>query len=131
MLEIDERDLYQLLITEFRYAVKRDNHLAPSTCVQHVIDYLPKMSKQWRVHTAEQLTSEITQEMCIGSKKGSLEQEAEWDKLLMFLTDYIERLPSGVDRYWQCLFRKPLHEANIDYYSTEMAEKLANNRLKD
>ena len=57
MVEIDEKDLYQLLIAEFRYSVKRDNHLAPSGCVWHVQDCLPRMPKQWRVHTAEQLTA--------------------------------------------------------------------------
>ena len=130
MVKLDDRDLYQLLIAEFRYAVKRDNHLAPSTCLQHVKDYLPDMSKQWRAHTAEQLTSEITQEMVCGGNKGPLAQEVEWEKLLVFLTDYIEKLPFGVDRYMAVLFRKPLHVADIDYYSAEMHNKLIENRNK-
>ena len=131
MVKLDEKDLYQLLIAEFRYAVKRDNYLAPSACLQHVKDYLPEMSKQWRAHTAEQLTSEIVQEMIIGGPNGPLEQEAEWEKLLVFLTNYIERIPFGVDRYMDVLFRKPLHVADIDYYSEEMQQKLMENRLKD
>ena len=130
MVKLDEKDLYQILIAEFRYAVKRDNHLAPDTCVQHIKDYLPEMSKQWRAHTAEQLTSEITQEMIFGGAKGPLEQEAEWEKLLVFLTDYIEKIPFGVDRYMDVLFRKPLHVADIDYYSEEMHNKLIENRNK-
>ena len=116
MVKLDDKDLYQLLIAEFRYAVKRDNHLAPSDCVQRVMKYLPEMSKQWRVHTAEQLTSEITQEMALGGPKGPLEQEADWEKLLVFLTNYIEKLPFGVDRYMDVLFRNPLHVAAIDYH---------------
>lgn len=127
MVKLDDKDLYQLLIAEFRYSVKRDNHLAPSGCVQHVMDYLPEMRKDWRTHTAEQLTSEIIQEMIFGGSKGPLEQEAEWEKLLVFLTNYIEKIPFGVDRYMEVLFRKPLHVADIDYYSVEMQNKLIEN----
>ena len=127
MVKLDDKDLYQLLIAEFRYSVKRDNHLAPGSCAQHIKEYLPDMSKQWRAHTAEQLTSEIVQEMIIGGSNGPLEQEAEWEKLLIFLTNYIERLPFGIDRYMDVLFRKPLHVAAIDYYSTEMHNKLIEN----
>lgn len=130
MAQIEDRDLYQLLIAEFRYAVKRDNHLAPSGCAQHVMDYLPEMSKTWRAHTAEQLTSEIAQEMVFGGPKGPLEQEAEWEKLLAFLTNYIEKIPFGVDRYMDILFRKPMHVAAIDYYSEEMQQKLMENRVR-
>ena len=130
MIKLDEKDLYQLLIAEMRYAIKRDNHLAPSGCVQHIMDYLPEMSKSWRSHTAEQLTSEIVQEMVLGGNKGPLEQEAEWEKLLVFLTNYIEKIPFGVDRYMDMLFRKPMHVANIDYYAPEMYDKLMENRAK-
>ena len=50
MVKLDEKDLYQLLIAEMRYAIKRDNHLAPSSSIQHIKEYLPEMSKQWRRH---------------------------------------------------------------------------------
>ena len=130
MVKLDEKDLYQLLIAEMRYSIKRDNHLAPSGCVQHVMDYLPEMRKDWRAHTAEQLTSEIIQEMIFGGSKRPLEQEADWEKLLVFLTNYIEKLPFGVDRYMGVLFRKPLHVAEIDYYSEEMQQKLMENRTR-
>ena len=130
MVSIDDRDLYQLLISEFRYSVKRDNHLAPGTCVNLVMKYLPEMSKEWRAHTAEQLTSEIIQECIFGNSKGPLQQEEEWEKLLSFLTNYIEKLPLGVDRYMDVLFRKPLHVADIDYYSPETIEKIENNQMK-
>lgn len=130
MVNLEDKDLYQLLISEMRYAIKRDNHLAPSGCVQHVMQYLPEMTKTWRVHTAEQLTSEIIQEMIFGGPKGPLEQEADWEKLLVFLTNYIEKLPFGVDRYMDMLFCKPLHVAAIDYYSEEMQYKLMENKNK-
>ena len=132
MVKLDEKDLYQLLIAEFRYAVKRDNHLAPGGCVQHVMDYLPEMSSQWKTHTAEQLTSEIIQERLFfaGHPNGPLEQDAEWEKLLVFLTDYLTKLPFGVDKYMQYIYNKPDWEANIDYYSPEMTMKIKLNQTK-
>ena len=132
MVKIDDKDLYQLLLAEFRYAVKRDNHLAPSTCVEHIKDYLPEMTKQWRAHTAEQLTNEIIQERLFigGREKGRLEQDTEWEKLLVFLTDYLVKLPYAVEKYMQYIYNKPTWEANIDYYSTAIAEKIANNQVR-
>lgn len=132
MVKLDEKDLYQLLIAEFRYAVKRDNHLAPGCCVQHIMEYLPEMSSQWKTHTAEQLTSEVIQERLFfaGHPKGHLEQDAEWEKLLVFLTNYLTKLPFGVDKYMQYIYNKPDWEANIDYYSPEMAMKIKLNQTK-
>ena len=129
-MEIDEKDLYQLLIAEFRYSIKRDNHLAPSGCVWHVKDYLPNMSKQWRTHTAEQLTTEIIDErilaLCLNNP---LEQDAEWEALLVFLTNYIERLPHNADRYMDYLYKKS-ESANIDYFSAELVDKIQANKRK-
>ena len=131
MIKIDEKDLFQLLISEFRYAVKRDNHLAPSTCVQHIISYLPEMAKDWRAHTARQLTDEIITERAWGSRQNNaLCEDAEWEKLLVFLTDYIETLPYNADRYMNYLYNKSGYTASIDYYSVEMAEKIKNNQMK-
>ena len=105
MVKLDEKDLYQLLIAEMRYAVKRDNHLAPSACVQHIMDYLPEMSKEWRFHTAEQLTDEIIQERLwkTGGCGGALKQDSEWEKLLVFLTNYLSKLPYSVEKYMKYL----------------------------
>ena len=132
MVSIEDRDLYQLLISEFRYSVRRDNHLAPGTCVDLVMQYLPKLSKEWRAHTAEQLTNEIIQERLFigGREKGRLAQDAEWEKLLVFLTNYLTKLPYTVERYMQYLYNKPTWEAHIDYYSAEIAEKIASNQVK-
>lgn len=126
MVKLDEKDLYQLLIAEFRYAVKRDNHLAPSGCVQHIMDYLPDMSPQWQTHTAEQLTNEIIQERIFTN--GRLEQDAEWEKLLVFLTDYLGKLPYAVEKYMQYFYNTPGLEANIDYYSTAINAKIKKNQ---
>ena len=118
MVKLDEKDLYQLLIAEFRYAVKRDNHLAPDTCAQHIRDYLPDMSKQWRAHTAKQLSEEIIDERLWASRyfkpdftfksspiydvlngeeqKDQLNEDYVWEVLLVFLTNYLEHLPHNV-----------------------------------
>lgn len=130
MVNIEDRDLYQLLISEFRYSVKRDNHLAPGTCVNLVMQYLPEMSKEWRAHTAHQLTDEIIAERIWGKYKEALDQDAEWEKLLMFLTNYLVSFPLNVERYMTYLYQKPAYTANIDYYAVSMAEKIKNNWTK-
>lgn len=126
MVKLDEKDLYQLLIAEFRYSVGRDNHLAPSGCAQHIKDYLPEMKNEWQTHTAEQLTNEIIQGR-IWTNNKPLEQDSEWEKLLVFLTNYLIRLPYEAERYMHYLYKKPGYDANIDYYSDEIAEKIKNN----
>lgn len=132
MAKIEDRDLYQLLMAEFRYSVKRDNHLAPSGCVQHIMTYLPELSKEWQTHTAEQLTNEIIQERLFigGRTKGRLEQDAEWEKLQVFLTNYLIKLPYAAEKYMQYIYNKPDWEANIDYYSPAMIVKLKLNKEK-
>ena len=127
-IEVDERTLYQLLISELRYSIGRDNHLAPSTCVNIVMQYLPEMSKEWRTHTAHQLTDEIIRERLWGNHEGALKQDEEWEKLLLFLTDYLDTLPVNADRYMTYLYNKPEYNAHIDYYSIMMAEKIQHNQ---
>ena len=131
MVKLDEKDLYQLLIAEFRYAVKRDNHLAPSSCVQHVKDYLPEMKQEWRAQTAKQLTEEIIQERIWShGTKPRLEYDSEWEKLQVFLLKYLEQLPYNADKYMQYLFEKPTWDANINYFSIAIRDQLLENKLK-
>ncbi len=132
MVKVDDKDLYQILMAEFRYSVKRDNHLAPSSCIQHIMTYLPELSKEWQIHIAEQLTNEVIQERLFigGREKGRLEQDAEWEKLLVFLTDYLVKLPYAVEKYMQYIYNKPDWEANIDYFSPKMAMKIKLNQAK-
>lgn len=127
MISLDDRDLYQLLIAEFRYAVKRDNHLAPSSCVQHIIEYLPLMNKQWKFYTAEQLTNEIIQERLFIGVHGRLQQDLEWEKLQLFLTNYLTKFPYMVEKYMREIYNKPDWCANIDYYSPEILAKMSKN----
>ena len=148
MVKLDDKDLYQLLITEFRYAVRRDNHLAPGTCAQHIRDYLPLMSKQWRAHSAKQLSEEIIEErLCassvfheedfkfeknlpFGSDKKQLHEDYEWESLLVFLIDYLEAFPYNVGRYMEHIKGRLTYSEGIDYYSTEIHNKLIENKAK-
>ena len=150
MVKLDEKDLYQLLIAEFRYAVKRDNHLAPYTCAQHIKDYLPEMNKQWRAHTAKQLSEEIIDERlwasswidpefrfekCVHSflseqPKRQLDEDYIWEDLLVFLTNYLEQLPHNANRYMEHIRGHMTYSEGIDYYSTEIHNKIAENIAK-
>ena len=147
MVKLDDKDLYQLLIAEFRYAVKRDNHLAPDTCAQHIKDYLPKMNKQWRSHTAKQLSEEIIDERLWASRylqpefkfekhvhsflsetpKKQLDEDYIWEDLLVFLTNYLESLPHNVERYMEYIRGRMTYSEGIDYYSTELHNKIVEN----
>lgn len=132
MVKLDEKDLYQLLITEFRYAVKRDNHLAPSSCVQHVKEYLPEMKQEWRAQTAKQLTEEVIQERIWShGTKPRLEYDSEWEKLQVFLLKYLEQLPYNAANYMQYLFEKPTWDAHIDYFSVDIRDQLLRNKSKN
>ena len=149
MVKLDEKDLYQLLIAEFRYAVKRDNHLAPDTCAQHIKDYLPEMNKQWRAHTAKQLSEEIIDERLWHSRwtdpefkfeknasfssnmmcesKRQLEEDYVWEDLLVFLANYLESLPYNTERYMEHIRGRMTYSEGIDYYSTEIHNKITEN----
>ena len=151
MVKLDEKDLFQILIAEFRYAVRRDNHLAPDTCSQHIKDYLPEMSSQWRSHTAKQLTEEIIDERLWSSRyfdvdfkfennsgaylsdpaaKKQLDNDYVWEDLLVFLTNYLESLPYNVNKYMEHIYGRMAYTRGIDYYSAEMHKKLLANKEK-
>ena len=149
MVNIDDRDLYQLLISEFRYSVKRDNHLAPGTCVNLVMQYLPEMSKEWRAHTAKQLSEEIIDErlwnsgcfhdddfkfekdLSFGSNKKQLHEDYVWEELLVFLMNYLETLPHNVNRYMEYIYGHMTYSNGIDFFSTEIHNKLIENKEKN
>ena len=129
MVKLDEKDLYQLLIAEFRYAVKRDNHLAPSGCIQHIVEYLPNMSKQWRAHTAKQLTEEIISERSFMTPR--LKQDKEWDELLVFLLNYLEELPYNLELYNKLKLSRPDIAFKVDFYSEETLTKIQSNKKSE
>ena len=129
MVKLEDRDLYQLLIAELRYSIKRDNHLAPGTCVQHIKMYLPEMSREWRTVCAKQLADESIHDR-IWTGKGPLEYDGEWDNLLVFLLDYLEAIPSNAGIYMQYLYHKPGHEAEVDFLSLLVHNKILKNKEK-
>lgn len=129
MVKLDEKDLYQLLIAEMRYAIKRDNHLAPSSSIQHIKEYLPEMSKQWRAYTTKQLIEEIICERSFMEPR--LKQDEEWDELLVFLLNYLEELPYNLELYNKLRLTRPEAVFKVDFYSEEVQAKIAENRLKD
>ena len=133
MVKLDCRDLHQMFLAECRYALRRDNHLAPSTCVQHIKDYLPDMNKDWRARSAYQLTNEIIAERIYadGNKAGRLAYDSVWEDLLVFLTDFLESLPSNADQYMKFIYNKPTWKAEIDYFSVEMQDKIKANQLQN
>jgi hypothetical protein len=151
MVKLDDKDLFQLLIAEFRYAVKRDNHLAPDTCAQHIKEYLPEMNKQWRAHTAKQLSEEIIDERLWASRyfkpdfkftndvnsflsdeqKEQLDEDYVWEGLLVFLTNYLESLPYNVDRYMDHIYGRMTYSVGIDYRSTDVYDKIIENIKKN
>lgn len=132
MVKVDDRDLYQMLMSEFRYSVKRDNHLAPGICFDLIKAYLPQMEKSWRAHTANQLSHEIIEERLWAiNLKAPLEYDSMWDSVLVFLTNYLESLPYNTDRYMDLLFNNSEYTAVIDYYSVEMQDKIKANWAKN
>jgi hypothetical protein len=84
------------------------------------------MKPEWRAHTAEQLANEVILERSFSR----LEQDFEWEKLLLFLLDYLEKRPMNADRYMQYLYLKPGYEANIDWNSKELNDKFVENYRK-
>jgi hypothetical protein len=149
MVKVDDKDLYQILMAEFRYAVKRDNHLAPDTCAMHIKNYLPEMEKQWRAHAAKQLSEEIIDERLWHSRwtkpgftfkvgtthsifggeetKDQLDEDYVWEDLLVFLVNYLEHLPHNVDRYMEYIRGHMTYSEGIDYYSVEIHNKITEN----
>ena len=143
----DEKDLYYLLLSEFRYAVKRDNHLAPGTCVTLIQTYLPMMSEPWRSITAKQLANESIQERLFSlpyhecnykiyaygtANKRQLQNDEVWESLLRFLLNYLIEIPSEADRYMTHLFGHMDYYISdlkgIDWYSQEIVEQIKLNK---
>jgi hypothetical protein len=80
-MNIDEKTLYQLLITNVRYSIGRDNHLAPGNSNRIIKECFPMLSDEFKVQLKEKLISEIKFEL--GFKKR--EFEADWLDLIEYL----------------------------------------------
>ena len=58
-IEISEKDFHILIISELRYAMERDNHLAPFTFTHMFKKYIGKVSKENQEIIIKQVVSEI------------------------------------------------------------------------
>jgi hypothetical protein len=105
------------------------------------------MHKQWRAHTAKQLSEEIIDERLWASRwtdpefkfekdvhsflsetpKRQLDEDYVWEDLLVFLTNYLESLPHNVDRYMEHIYGHMTYSTGINYYSEYITEKLKHN----
>lgn len=85
-ININEKDLYQFIIAEMRYAMTRDNHLMPWGAIEHAKKYIPLMPG-FGINTAKQLKDEIETEMRI--KRFSEDNEQMLIGFVVWLNDFI------------------------------------------
>jgi len=67
-LELDLKDIYQLLISECRYGYRRNNHLMPDGAYDKVKRLVPQMyeiDKEYAVYTVKQICEECISEQLI------------------------------------------------------------------
>lgn len=137
-MNIELKDLYQLLIAECRYGYTRNNHLMPEGAYDHVKQYLPLMieeDKDFAIHTAQQLCEECISEELSQFEDGiddenNSRQEAfkfiEW--LLMFIDAHDDSVikwnPYNYDIYLRnkSLDDEPLYNIYEGDYSTMLSE---------
>ena len=141
----NEKELYQMLISEVRYSIKRDNHLAPSTCAELVMKYIPQMETRWQQHAAVQISEEIIAERIYSlpiskkeyyiyaaseynqvtkNKDAQLEYDSVWESLLIFLLDYIDRVPYNWDMYDKYIKSHIVYSDCIEYQSQIIRDKM-------
>ena len=145
----EEKELYWLLISEFRYAVARDNHLAPGTCVELIKKYLPKMETEFQEHLANQLMEEIISEriwklpilnaeyyidkppfLSTTDNVRQLEYDYEWENLMVFLLDYITKLPYNWDQYDKFIKSHIVYSDGIEFKSQLIQDKINKNIIE-
>lgn len=85
-ININEKDLYQFIIAEMRYAFTRDNHLMPWGAIEHAKKYISLMPG-FGIDTARQLKDEIETEMRF--KKFSKANEQLLIGFVAWLNDFI------------------------------------------
>jgi hypothetical protein len=58
-IQVEQKDLYIFLISEMRYAMERDNHLAPFTFISMYKKYINQFSNEYQKIIKTQLKGEI------------------------------------------------------------------------
>ena len=142
-VKVTDADLYMLLISELRYSIARDNHLAPGAACNLIRTYLPKIGDYWRSHTAKQLLETIIEQRIVHTPntevytiKSPEQAEAgkqllydiEWEQLCWFLLGFITDLPYNANHYMRCLYGKMDYYAKgffgIDFYADEDVKEM-------
>lgn len=82
-LEIDQKHFYQLAITNVRYALARDNHLAPWAAIDIIKNYVNNLSDTFKKVLSEQLIYEIERDLAIYNR----DYEDEWYEFVKFLEE--------------------------------------------
>lgn len=84
MIVLDDKTFYQVFIANVRYAIGRDNHLAPSSIINTFKRYykdIARMEGTWKWAMINQVIEEITREI----KMSNLAQAKEWEDFVAYL----------------------------------------------
>lgn len=79
------KTLYQMSIATLRYALGRDNHLAPFTAMENINEALNHMDNEYKVATMMKIISEIESDLKLHKR----EYAGEW-------LEFIEGLRSRI-----------------------------------
>lgn len=81
-VEVNQHDMLILISSEVRYALNRDNHLAPSTSADLVKKYLPYFDKEWKDSLVRILISDIESDLRM--------HDREYKKVWLGLLEYLK-----------------------------------------
>lgn len=140
-VQIDVKDVYQLMLSECRYGYTKNNHLMPGGAYAHAKKYLPKLLKADQedgLHTAAQLCDECISQQLNGNFYNSLDDEhgsrkeaiefIDW--LLDFIhekgkdTSYSNFFPYNYDSYLENIERYEALRYRV--YELDDFDRLAN-----
>jgi len=119
-IELELKDVYQMLISECRYGYTRNNHLMPSGAydkVKRIIPQMYKVDKEYAIYTLKQICEEcITDELdwhFYDSPDDEFNNKAESIEFIKWCFDYIYANTADFDKDWKpyCLDR---FEANLE-----------------
>ena len=133
-VNVDVKDLYQMMICSCRYAYTRNNHLTPSSEYEKMLRLLTAMldvDSDWAYTTAKQLCEEcISDEICakfydgIDDEFGNRKESINFvNNLLAFIHNNDNRYkPYNYDSFKQNLAKDDLGRYNV--YDCDTNEKL-------
>jgi hypothetical protein len=78
---VHDKDVYQLLISNLRYAFARDNNLAPYGCISHIKELVPKLGDDFRESTAKQLVEETVTNLKCPELSGARSHRITYDRM--------------------------------------------------